>query len=64
MILRLADSKRMQLVGIWVPREKNAFADYLSHLINLKKRTASQGNRGRRAGNQAKKAGQRFLRER
>ncbi len=31
-ILQLCDEQRVQLMALWVPREENAFADYLSHL--------------------------------
>jgi hypothetical protein len=31
-ILSICDEYRIQLVGIWVPRERNQLADYLSHL--------------------------------
>jgi hypothetical protein len=34
-MLEIADSRKIQLVGLWVPRELNTTADYLSHLAAL-----------------------------
>jgi len=34
-ILQLADQKGKQIVSIWVPRERNEFADYLSHINRI-----------------------------
>jgi len=34
-ILEIADSKRIQLLGFWIPREINEVPDYLSHLTNI-----------------------------
>ena len=42
-ILELADEKRIQLVGLWIPRALNQCADYLSHLAHLLHREHAQG---------------------
>lgn len=44
-ILELCDSKRLQLVAMWVPRERNELADYLSHLATTLNRDSHQGRR-------------------
>ena len=31
-VFEIADTRHLQLVALWVPRELNRFADYLSHL--------------------------------
>jgi hypothetical protein len=43
-ILELADSRRIQLLGLWLPREANTIPDYLSHLTNI---LATHHTRGR-----------------
>lgn len=42
-ILHLCDQKRLQLVALWVPRERNELADYLSHLASYLNRDAVAG---------------------
>jgi hypothetical protein len=42
-ILCECDEKRLQILGIWVPRELNEFADYLSHLSHSMDRSAVSG---------------------
>jgi hypothetical protein len=42
-ILRLCDEKGIQLVGLWVPRERNECADFLSHLAALLNRDEVSG---------------------
>jgi hypothetical protein len=42
-ILSLCDSHRLLLVAIWVPRELNEVADYLSHLSVLFNRERVEG---------------------
>jgi hypothetical protein len=32
MILKGCDEKKLQLVALWIPREENLLADYLSHI--------------------------------
>jgi hypothetical protein len=34
-ILQLCDDSQLQLLALWVPREQNVYADYLSHLASL-----------------------------
>ena len=42
-ILVLCDEKRIQLLPLWVPRESNQFADYLSHLAMYRGGTEAGG---------------------
>jgi len=42
-ILVLCDEKRIQLLPLWVPRESNQFADYLSHLAMYRGETEAGG---------------------
>jgi hypothetical protein len=42
-ILRIADEKRLQLVGLWIPREYNRVSDYLSHLTHYLGRQSAEG---------------------
>jgi hypothetical protein len=42
-ILDQCDNQGITLVALWVPRELNAFADYLSHLAFLTCRPTVQG---------------------
>ena len=42
-ILEQCDNQGITLVALWVPRELNAFADYLSHLAFLTCRSTVQG---------------------
>jgi hypothetical protein len=45
-IMGLADSQFNQLVALWIPREENEFADYLSHLsVTLNKPHVSGSHR-------------------
>lgn len=44
-ILEICDSKRLQLLAMWVPRERNELADYLSHLATTLNRDCFQGRR-------------------
>ena len=34
-ILDIADSRKIQLLGMWIPREENEVPDYLTHLTNI-----------------------------
>jgi hypothetical protein len=42
-ILEICDSARIQLLALWVPREQNTLADYLSHLCVLLNRDCVAG---------------------
>ena len=42
-ILELCDVLRVQIVALWVPREENELADYLSHLSFLLNRDSVGG---------------------
>jgi len=42
-IFELADQKRIQIVPLWVPRDLNVFADYLSHLSSTLNRPEVAG---------------------
>ena len=42
-ILLLCDEKRLQLLPLWIPRELNEFADYLSHLARYRDEHSSEG---------------------
>ena len=42
-ILGLCDSYRLQIIALWVPRENNQFADYLSHLSTYLNRSTVYG---------------------
>jgi hypothetical protein len=42
-ILRLCDLYKLQIVALWVPREQNELADYLSHLSFLVDRDSVEG---------------------
>jgi hypothetical protein len=42
-ILRMCDLYRLQIVALWVPREQNELADYLSHLSFLVDRDSVEG---------------------
>ena len=42
-ILMAADSKHIQLLSLWVPRESNQLADYLSHFSSLINREEVRG---------------------
>jgi hypothetical protein len=42
-ILELCDDARLQLLALWVPREQNSLADYLSHLCVLLDRDSVSG---------------------
>jgi hypothetical protein len=44
-ILNLCDSARVQLLALWVPREHNVLADYLSHLCVLLDRDSISGEK-------------------
>jgi hypothetical protein len=52
-ILRLCDEKGIQLVALWVPRERNQFADVLSHLAVSLCRPEVEGRLGDLAGAEA-----------
>ena len=43
-ILTAADSKKNQLIALWVPRELNTLADYLSHLCHYCNRDEVRGD--------------------
>lgn len=43
-ILEACDEKRLQLVALWVPRERNELADYLSHLAVYVNRDTVKGH--------------------
>ena len=43
-ILEKCDDKKISLVGLWVPREENELADYLSHLSYNLNRSSAEGN--------------------
>ena len=43
-ILHVCDKRRLQLVAVWVPREQNELADYLSHLAVALDRDLVEGN--------------------
>lgn len=43
-ILQLCDHKRLQLIALWVPRERNELADYLSHLAFYLHREQVEGS--------------------
>jgi hypothetical protein len=52
-ILETCDRKGFQIVGLWVPREHNLIADYLSHLATALDRDSVAGRTselGREAG--------------
>ena len=42
-ILTLCDDKKIILVALWVPREHNEYADYLSHLAVYLNRSEVRG---------------------
>ena len=42
-ILECCDIKRIQLIALWLPREHNQFADYLSHLSSFLGREEVEG---------------------
>jgi hypothetical protein len=42
-VLDICDSYRVQLVALWVPREHNTLADYLSHLATSLNRSSVSG---------------------
>ena len=42
-ILELCDVLKVQVVGLWVPREENELADYLSHLSTMLNRDSVGG---------------------
>ena len=42
-ILSAADKKKNQLIALWVPRDTNTLADYLSHLCNYSNREEVRG---------------------
>jgi hypothetical protein len=42
-ILRVCDERRLQIIAVWVPREENELADYLSHLAVFMDRDSVQG---------------------
>lgn len=44
-ILRVCDQRRLQIVAMWVPRERNELADYLSHLAAFVHRDQVRGRR-------------------
>jgi hypothetical protein len=43
-VFYFCDKKRLQLIAIWVPRELNIMADYLSHLSYISDRDSISGN--------------------
>jgi hypothetical protein len=43
-IFYLCDKNRLQLIAVWVPRELNEMADYLSHLSFICNRDSTSGN--------------------
>lgn len=45
-IFELADVKRLHLLALWVPRETNRFADFLSHLSATLRRSEVEGRVG------------------
>jgi hypothetical protein len=45
-ILEECDNKRLQIIAIWVPRELNLIADYLSHLASSLHRDLVRGRLG------------------
>ena len=42
-ILQICDQRRLQIIALWVPREENEFADYLSHLAFYSDRDVVKG---------------------
>lgn len=42
-ILQQCDQRRLQIIALWVPREENQFADYLSHLAFYSDRDVVKG---------------------
>jgi Reverse transcriptase (RNA-dependent DNA polymerase)/Reverse transcriptase-like len=42
-ILSLADARNVSFAALWVPREQNTFADYLSHVCTLFRQDHAQG---------------------
>ena len=63
-ILTIADDRRIQLLALWVPRDLNQLADYLSHLSSMLNRdevrgrlsdlaAAAEGGGGARSGSAA-----------
>jgi hypothetical protein len=45
-ILEICDHARLQLLALWVPRDHNTLADYLSHLCVLLDRDSVEGGAG------------------
>ena len=45
-ILMICDIYKIQLAALWVPREENCLADYLSHLSHLLNRDSTEGRIG------------------
>lgn len=43
-ILKTCDDSQIELVAVWIPREDNSLADFLSHLAALMSREAVGGN--------------------
>lgn len=42
-IYEISDKYHLELLALWVPREENRLADYLSHLASIINRESSQG---------------------
>jgi hypothetical protein len=42
-ILNQCDNRKLQIIALWVPRERNEFADYLSHLAFYMNRDVVKG---------------------
>jgi hypothetical protein len=43
-ILKFCDDLQIELIAVWIPREENALADFLSHLATYMSREAIGGN--------------------
>lgn len=57
-ILELCDLSRLQIIALWVPREQNQFADYLSHLSTYLDRSTVYGRLGGASTNRDSTRGQ------